>query len=342
MKKTLLKFAVLILVLTLVFAFVACTAENNETEELDQQVAEEAEEQVAEEPEEQPLNEENYVIGISQPFMGHPIRQAATVLIDAWKEDHPNVEIMVTDGQLNAQKQIADIEDMITKKVDIILVAAHQSPTLVGVLREAHDAGIPVIAFDRTLTDPSVQVGMVVNDDYAAGESAAKLMVEKMGEEGEIVILQGPAGNTVVSLRQDGFMSVIKQYPGITVIDDQVANFQRVQAVDVFENMLQANPNINGVYCHNDEMALGCVKVLKDAGVEGITVVGVDGQKDALEAIMDGTLYGTVRKVVEFPTALDMALEYLQTGETTPINYLDSIPINSDNVDEYYDQDAVF
>ncbi len=338
MKRASLRLLVFLLVLVFAFTVAGCSAKEAAAPAEAEEMAP-AEEAVVEE---EPVEEAHYLIGISQPFMGHPIRQAGTVLIDAWLAEHPNVEVMVTDGQLNAQKQIADIEDMITKKVDIILVAAHQSPTLVGVLREAKAAGIPVIAFDRTLTDPSVQVGMVVNDDYAAGQSAAKLLVQGMGEEGKVVILEGPAGNTTVNLRQDGFMSVISQYPGIEIVDDQVANFQRVQAVDIFENILQANPDVTGVYTHNDEMSLGCVKVLKDAGVEGVTVVGIDGQKDALEAIMAGDYYGTVRKVVEFPAALDMALEYLETGSTTPINYLDSIPITADNVADYYDPDAVF
>ncbi len=339
MKNTMKKVIGLMLVIVMILSFAACTKEvtPEPTTATENEVVSEQETAAPEATE-----EKHYLIGISQPFMGHPIRQAGTVLIDAWLVDHPNVEVMVTDGQLNAQKQIADIEDMIAKKVDIILVAAHQSPTLIGVLREAQEAGIPIIAFDRTLTDPSVQVGMVVNDDYQAGISAAEILGEGMNGEGKIVILEGPAGNTVVTLRQDGFLKGLEAYPGIEIVDDQVANFQRVQAVDVFENMIQANPDITGVYCHNDEMALGCVKVLKDAGIEGVKVVGLDGQKDALESIIAGDLYGTVRKVVEFPAALDMALEYLETGEVTPMQYLDPIPITKENAEEYYDPDAVF
>lgn len=324
MKNTIGKIVVVILAISMLFTLASCAKEEALVENT-------------------PAGKsEDFLIGISQPFMGHPIRQAGTVLIDAWLNDHPDVEVMVTDGQLSAAKQIADIEDMITKKVDIILVAAHQSPTLVGVLREAKEAGIPIIAFDRTLTDPSVQVGMVVNDDYAAGASAAQLLADKLGGKGNIVVLQGPAGNTTVTLRQDGFLSVINKYPDMVIVDDQVANFQRIQAIDVFENILQANPIINGIYAHNDEMALGCIKVLRDAGVTDVITVGIDGQKDALEAIMAGDYYGTVRKVVEFPVVLDMALEYLQTGKTTNMKYLDSIPITKENVDQYYDPDAVF
>lgn len=296
-------------------------------------------------PTEAPTPEpKHYVIGISQPFMGHPIRQAATVLIDKWLVDHPNVEVIVTDGQLNAAKQIADIEDLMSKKVDILLVAAHQSPTLVGVLREVHEAGIPIIAFDRMLTDTSVQIGQVVNDDYEAGKSDAKMLGDALNGEGKIAILEGPAGNTVSALRQGGFMDELAaNYPNIEVVSDQVANFQRVQAVDIFENILEANPDIKGVFCHNDEMALGVVKVLKDSGkMADVKVVGIDGQKDALESIMAGDLYATTRKIVEFPYALDMALDYLDNGVIPGNVYLESVPITKDNVADYYDPNAVF
>jgi ribose transport system substrate-binding protein len=285
---------------------------------------------------------DTYLIGISQPFMGHPIRKAGTVLIDAWLENHPDVEVIVTDGQLNASKQIADIEDLMAQQVDIILVAAHQAPTLVPVLAQAKEAGFPIIPFDRSVTDKSVQISEVLNDDVTAGKFAAELMVEGMGETGNIVILQGPAGNTIVEMRQRGFVDEIKKYPGIKIVDDQVANFQRIQAVDLFENMLQANPKISGVYCHNDEMALGVSKVLQDAGRDDVTIVGIDGQKDALEAIIRGELYGTVRKLVEFPISLDIAYEYLKTGEIEPSIILDGLKVDSENVDSVYDPDAVF
>ncbi len=287
-------------------------------------------------------SEKKYVIGISQPFMGHPIRKAGTILIDAWAAEHPDCEIIVTDGQLNATKQIADIEDLIAQRVDVILVAAHQAPTLVGVLQQAVEAGIPVIAFDRVLADKSVQTSEVLNDDLEAGKFAAELLVEGMGETGRIIILEGPAGSLAVEQREQGFVDEIAKHSGITIVDDQVANFQRVQAVDLFENILQANPDITGVYCHNDEMALGVAKVLKDAGVTGVTVVGIDGQKDALEAIIAGEMYGTVRKVVEFPSALDVAYEYLTTGTCTPSMMLDGVKVNSQNVNDVYDPNAVF
>lgn len=286
--------------------------------------------------------ENKWVIGISQPTMTHPIRKAANIIIEDWLVDHPNVEIIVTDGQLNANKQINDIEDLIAKQVDMILVAAHQSPTLVGVLQQAKDAGIPVIAFDRTLTDTSVQVSEIINDDIQAGRTAAELLVEDMGTEGKIAIIEGTPGGAVTIARQEGFMSEISKYPGIEIVADLPASFQRVQAVDVFENILQSNPDITGVFCHNDEMALGVCKVLKDAGITDVTVVGIDGQKDALESIIAGELYGTVRKIVEIEYALDIAMDYLETGTCEDSLMLESAKIDSSNVYDFYDPDAVF
>ena len=290
-----------------------------------------------------PKNGEKYVIGISQPFMGHPVRQAGQVLIDAWAAEHPDCEIIVTDGQLNAQKQIADLEDLMARDVDIILVAAHQSPTLVPVLSTAKEAGFPIIAFDRVLTDESVQIGRVINDEVAGGKVCAELMKEALGEEGgDIIVLMGPAGNTGAEYRQQGFEEGIEG-SNINIIDMQVADFQRVKAVEIFENLLQANPDLDGVFCHNDEMALGVCQVLEAAGRDDIKVVGYDGQKDALESVIAGNLYGTARKVVEFPYSLDMAYEYLTTGkiEEPDVN-LPPIKIDASTVNDYYDPEAVF
>lgn len=288
-----------------------------------------------------PKEKKTYVIGISQPFMGHPIRKAGQILIDAWAKEHPEVTVYVTDGQLNAQKQIADIEDLMVKQVDILLVAAHQSATLVGVLREVKAAGIPIIPFDRVLTDASVQVGSVINDEFTGGQMCGELMVQAIGS-GDIAVLEGPAGNTGAILRYNGFLNAIAG-KNINIVTSQVANFQRVQAVDIFENILQANPKIKAVFAQNDEMALGVIQVLEAAGRTDILVIGYDGQKDAMEAVIAGKMYGTVRKVIEFPAALDMALEYLETGKIVDPNvFLAPLKITKANASQYYDPNAVF
>ncbi len=290
-----------------------------------------------------PKNGDHYVIGISQPFMGHPVRQAGQILIDAWNAEHPEVEIIVTDGQLDAQKQISDLEDLMVKDVDIILVAAHQSPTLVNVLADAYAAGFPILPFDRPLTDTSVEIGYVLMDEYLGGQYGGQLMKEALGEEGgDVVVLLGPVGNIGAENRHQGFLDEIAG-TNINVVDTQVADFQRVNAIDIFENLLQANPDLDGVWCANDEMALGVCQVLEGAGRTDIKVVGFDGQKDALEAVISGKMYGTCRKIVEFPTALDMAYEYLTTGTIAePEVKLPTIKIDASNVNDYYDPDAVF
>ena len=285
-----------------------------------------------------PKNGEKYVIGISQPFMGHPVRQAGQVLIDAWAAEHPDCEIIVTDGQLNAQKQIADLEDLMARDVDIILVAAHQSPTLVPVLSTAKEAGFPIIAFDRVLTDESVQIGRVINDEVAGGKVCAELMKEALGEEGgDIIVLMGPAGNTGAEYRQQGFEEGIEG-SNINIIDMQVADFQRVKAVEIFENLLQANPDLDGVFCHNDEMALGALNALVQAGKkDNVLVVGVDAIDDALQSVKDGKMDATVYQDCKGQAegAIEAAYK-LAKGESVEKEILiPFILVTTENVDEY-------
>lgn len=286
--------------------------------------------------------EEKMVWGISMPTMTHPIREAQVAGINDWLEDHPNIEIIVTDGRLDSQKQVSDIEDLIVRGVDMLFVAANQSPTLTNVLRKANDQGIPVVAFDRTLSKPEQGITFVGSDDVLFGESCANYLVDQLDGKGKVVIIQGVPGAAVAQKRQDGFMSVIEKYPDIEVVSDQVGNFQRVQAVTIMENVLQAHPDIDAVYCHNDEMALGVVGVLERNNIDDVVVIGIDGQKDAIKSIMDGGMSYTVKKLVEFPKAADLAWDYLQGKEIEDEYILPTLGISIENAEEEYDPDAIF
>lgn len=282
------------------------------------------------------------VFGISMPTMTHPIRQAEVAMAEEWQKSHPNVKFVVTDGRLDASKQISDIEDMIARKVDAILVAANQSPTLVPVLQKAKKAGIPVIAFDRRLTDASLNAAYVGADDVMAGRLCAQFIAKKLNGKGEVVILEGVQGSAVTIARQDGFTAEMKKYPGLKIVSDQPANFQRVQAVSVMENVLQAHPKIDAIFSHNDEMALGAVQVLKAAGKKGVIIAGLDGQKEAIKAIMDGWMHFTAKKQIEFPTAAEVAFKVVSGEKVKPEYILPTIAIDESNAQKYYDPNATF
>jgi ribose transport system substrate-binding protein len=284
-----------------------------------------------------------YVIGISQPTFNHPIRQAHFWAAEIWNETHPNVEFLFMDGRKEAAKQIADVEDLTARQVDLIMIAEHAAGSTNEALKRAVKAGIPVIAFDRTLTDDSIPVSTITGEDFEYGRLCGEFIAKTLNGKGNIVVIQAPEGVIVGEKRRDGFYSVIDKNPGLKVLTQQVGNWQRSVALTVMENILQGFPDIDAVYCDNDEMALGALQAIKAAGREDeIILASVDGQKSALESIMEGGLDFTAKKLLEFPLALDIALDVLEGREVEKLIVLEALGISAENVKELYDPFAIF
>ncbi|WP_369182072.1 substrate-binding domain-containing protein [Streptomyces sp. Y1] len=131
-------------------------------------------------------------------------------------------------------------------------------------------------------------------DNVAGGEQAAKALAEKLGGSGKIVILQGLAGTSAARERAEGFAKELAAYPGIEVVAQQPADFDRTKGLDVMSNLLQAHPDVRGVIAANDEMALGAARALGSEAGDSVQVVGFDGTPDGLKAVEQGTLYASV------------------------------------------------
>jgi ribose transport system permease protein len=154
----------------------------------------------------------------------------------------------------------------------------------------------------------------VASDNVKGGELAARTIGEKLGGQGRIVILQGQAGTSAARERAAGFAAGLKAYPGIKVVAQQPADFDRTKGLDVMSNLLQAHPDVQGVIAANDEMALGAIKALGSKAGKSVQVVGFDGTPDGLKAVEGGSLYASV---AQQPTqlgriAVDNALRALQ------------------------------
>lgn len=158
---------------------------------------------------------------------------------------------------------------------------------------QANDNDIPVMAFDRR-PDSGELANFIGYDAIEAGRRGAGALAEAIGEQGTVVEIQGILGTNVAQDRSEGFQEQIEQYPDIDVVATQAADFDRGEALDVMTDVLQANPDIDGVYAANDEMALGVVAALESRQLAGrVQVVGNDGIADALEAVSNGTMYAT-------------------------------------------------
>ncbi|MFF3741378.1 substrate-binding domain-containing protein [Streptomyces sp. NPDC002566] len=203
------------------------------------------------------------------------------------------VDLTVTDAQNDASQQANQLQNFTGSGVDSIIVNPVDSDAAGPSVRSAGKADIPVIAVDRGVNKATTDA-LVASDNVAGGELAAKTVAEKLGGNGKIVILQGQAGTSAARERADGFAKGLKAFPGIQVLAQQPADFDRTKGLDVMSNLLQAHPDVQGVIAANDEMALGAIKALGAKAGTSVQVVGFDGTPDGLKAVEEGTLYASV------------------------------------------------
>jgi ribose transport system substrate-binding protein len=203
------------------------------------------------------------------------------------------------------QNQI--IEDLITQKVDAICVVPTNSESIIPVIQKANAANIPIINIDNKVDMKKADAaGAVISsyvgsDNFEGGKLAGQYLVEKLGGKGKVAILEGVSGNDAAIKRKAGFLEALKGSPGIEVVASQVANWNREQAFTIFQNMLKANPNLNGVFACNDEMVLGASSALEQSKIpkSKIIVVGFDAIKEAVDAVNAGKIDATVAQQAE-------------------------------------------
>ncbi|KUN73042.1 transporter [Streptomyces canus] len=234
----------------------------------------------------------NPKVGLSLSTLNNPffvqIRSGAQA-----EAEKLGLDLTVTDAQNDASQQANQLQNFTSSNLGAIIVNPVDSDAASNSVKAADKAKIPVIAVDRGVNKASVDA-LVASDNVAGGELAAKTIGEKLGGKGRIVILQGQAGTSAARERAAGFARGLKAYPGIQVVAQQPADFDRTKGLDVMSNLLQAHPDVQGVIAANDEMALGAIKALGSKAGTSVSVVGFDGTPDGLNAVKDGTLYASV------------------------------------------------
>jgi len=215
---------------------------------------------------------------------------------EAWGE-LMNVEVTWFDGQLDAVKQLAAIDNMASQKWDFVAIQAFGIGTLTAPVQKMIDAGIPVIDMD-TLIAPLDQINVhsfLAPDNEFMGASVTQALVSKLGGKGKIVMTQGALGHTGAQGRARGFESVVKNNPGIEVLDTQPADWDVSKVARIWETLLTKYPQIDAAFFHNDDMALAAANVMKAKGRTNILLGGVDAMPPAIAAVQDGRMFATVR-----------------------------------------------
>lgn len=277
-------------------------------------------------------------IGFSQSTMNHPWRVAMVEGNREWAaENLPNVELIITDGQNDSGKQVSDVESLLAQGIDVLMISPLTSQALTPVVADAMGAGIPVIALDRKVnTDVTLYI-TAQNEPIA--RQAGEFFVEQLGGKGNIVQIEGTAGSSSATERKSGFEQVIADYPGMKIVATQNADYLRENAAKFMEDVLQrfGPGEIDGVYAHNDEMALGAITALEAAGrLDEVIVTGLDGQNNAIEAVKAGKLFATFTFPYVAPEGIQYAYRVCigdDIGTDTVI--LDSHTITAANVDAW-------
>jgi galactofuranose transport system substrate-binding protein len=263
------------------------------------------------------------VVGFSQIGAESAWRTAETESIrsEAVKR---GVDLRFSDAQQKQENQIKAIRAFVAQRVDAIILAPVVETGWEPVLREVKRAKIPVVLVDRGIkvSDESLYATLIASDFVEEGRMAAEWLAKKMNGKANIAELQGTPGAAPAIDRKKGFEEVLKKYPEMKVIKSQSGDFTRAKGKEVMEAFLKAEgKNIQAVYAHNDDMALGAIQAIEEAGLKpgsDLIVVSIDGVKGAFDAMVAGKLNCTVEcNPLLGPAAFD-AIEALKAGKTLP------------------------
>lgn len=279
---------------------------------------------------------DKYKVGFAQTESNNPWRLAQTASMKA-EAEKLGWQLVYTDAAGSAAKQVSDVNSMIAQGVDAIFLSPREEKPLIPAVMAAKKAGIPLFLIDRNV-DASLAKGGVdyvtfIGSDFVKeGTTAGEAMVKATGGKALILELEGSTGSSPANDRKKGFDAVIAQHPDMKIIASQSGDFARDKGRQVAEALLQAHPEATALYAHNDEMAIGAIAAIEAAGkVPGkdIIIGSIDGEKDGLQAIIDGKMAYSVECNPKFgPAAFAAAIKYAN-GETLP-------PVMT-NTDRFYD-----
>jgi simple sugar transport system substrate-binding protein len=270
-----------------------------------------------------------WVVGFSQIGSESEWRTADTISVqNAFLED-PSFNLIYSDAQQKQENQIKALRSFIARKVDAILFTALVETGYGPVLQEAKRAGIPVVMIDRDVqaSDRSLRLTIMGSDFIKEGEKAGQWLADylkKMGKDSgtvNIVELQGTTGSAPAIERKTGFANVMKNHPNWKLTRSQTGNFTSSEGKAVMEAFLKADQNIDVLYAHNDQMALGAIQAIKEAGLKpgtDIIIVGVDAVKGAFEAMVAGEMNASIECSPLLGPQAIQALRDLRAGKKLP------------------------
>jgi len=246
-----------------------------------------------------------------------------------------NVNLVEVDGQGKAENQISQVEDFISRGVDAVILNPYDKDGSAHAVDLAVQAHKPVVVVNAIVSNLDKANAYVGSEDVEAGHIAAQRIMDVLQGKGNIAVIHGPNGHSAEVQRTEGIKQILTNYPNAKIVVEQTANWDRAQALNLMENWLASGQQIDAVIAENDEMALGALKAIEAAGKQNqISVIGIDAIPDALKAVADGKMVGTVFQDAKGQGALavDLAVQLAQGKAVKHDNYIPFQLVTKENV----------
>lgn len=299
--------------------------------------------------------QEEMRIGVAIPSADHGwtggIVWWAKQAIKDWKEKEPNAKFFLVTAD-SPNQQVGQVETLMVKDIDVLVILAHQSGPLTPVVEQAANEGIYIVSVDRGLTKPVSDI-YIRGNNAGLGRVSAEWMAKELNGKGKIVALEG-IPSVINKERVQAFESVMEQYPGIEILDSQPAYWSTQKGLEIMENYLQKYDEIDAVYAQDDDVLKGVLQAYEESGRDDIEfMLGGAGSKDIIKMIMEGS--DLVRADVTYPpsmiaTGISLGVKAAK-NETLDGFYQKKLPadiilraelVTRENAEEYYYPDSVF
>ncbi|BDP40488.1 sugar ABC transporter substrate-binding protein [Deinococcus aetherius] len=266
-----------------------------------------------------------YKVGFAQTESNNPWRIAQTKSMQD-EAKKLGYQLVYTDAAGSAAKQVADVDSMIAQRVDAIFLAPREEKPLAAAVKKARAAGIPVILLDRNV-DPSLAkpgqdyVTFIGSDFIQEGQRVGQWLAKNMKGQARVIQLLGTTGSSPANDRRKGFEDAVKGNANIKILASQTGDFARDKGRQVMETLLQAHPDVNVVYAHNDEMAIGAIAALEAAGKKpgkDVMVMSIDGGKEIVQLVVDGKVNYVVECNPRFGPKAFATLKDYAAGKKIP------------------------
>jgi ribose transport system substrate-binding protein len=290
-------------------------------------------------------------VGVSVPSADHGWTAGVGYWAKEAMELYPQVEWQYQTAD-NAERQAAQIDAMVVKGVDALVILAHNSEALTPTAERVKDKGVFIVNVDRGFTKPVADI-FLEGDNKSFGRKSAQFVAQRMGGKGNLVILQGISGTTVNADRVAAAMEVFKGFPDIKVLDSQPADWSREKGLSVMKTFLTKHPKIDAVWAQDDDIMMGAIQAIKEAGREKeMFIVGGAGMKEAVKMVMDKD--PMVPANITYPPSMvamgiHLAVSTLRDGKEkekmqfTPRHLMIDVDlITPDNAKDYYFPESVY